>query len=82
MYLPEDLGPCPAGAANPFEDEKRVSQGQDRAGRRNPGGEYAPFLLPANYQKYHAGGTARLFFTLSTWNPYQTVLMATDVFLH
>jgi hypothetical protein len=80
MHRPIDKGKCPAGAPNPFEDEKRVPRGdQERAGRRNYGGEYAPFLLPSSYQRYNGIGTTRLFFTLSTWNPYQTVLMATDV---
>jgi Domain of unknown function (DUF4185) len=83
MHLPAYIASCPTGAPNPFEDEKRVSQGQpSEPGRRNAGGEYAPFLLPSNYHKYFANGTTRLYFTLSTWNPYQTVLMATDVGLH
>ncbi len=72
---------CPRGAPNPFDDEKRESQGTEHAGMRNDGGEYAPFLLPSSYHKYSAGGRTTLYFTLSTWNPYQTVLMATDATL-
>ena len=81
MHLPPDDAPCPTFAPNPFEDEKRAP-GKDGVGRRQPGGEYAPFLLPSNYHKYSANGTIRLYFTLSTWNPYQTVLMSTDVGLY
>ena len=80
MHLPADIAVCAAGLSNPFEEEKRVPQWDpSRPGRRNVGGEYAPFLLPSNYQKLNDNGTMSLYFTLSTWNPYQTVLMKTVV---
>jgi hypothetical protein len=49
------------------------------------GGPYAPFLLSRYSQVGFRGsdGTAgaRLFYLLSTWNPYQVVVMKTDILL-
>jgi hypothetical protein len=39
----------------------------------SPGGAYAPYQIP-RYARKSAGAT-HLFFALSTWNPYQVVLM-------
>lgn len=41
------------------------------------GGEYGPYLMA----RYTTGGAGqcRLFYTLSTWNPYQVVVMQTDL---
>lgn len=41
------------------------------------GGEYAPFVIPS-YTKVE-GDALSLYFTISTWNPYQVVLMRTRV---
>lgn len=41
------------------------------------GGEYGPYLM-ARYIKAEKG-QCRLFYTLSTWNPYQVVVMQTDL---
>ena len=42
-----------------------------------PGGEYAPYML----KRYFRGNSKRctIYFTLSTWNPYQVVLMRADI---
>ncbi len=42
------------------------------------GAEYAPYLLPSRYSK-RSGGSVPIYFELSTWNPYQVVLMKTAV---
>jgi Domain of unknown function (DUF4185) len=47
------------------------------AGKLQYGGEYAPFLMPG-YTKVD-GDTTSLYFVMSTWNPYQVVLMRTRV---
>jgi hypothetical protein len=47
-------------------------------GRRHEwGGEYGPFLMA----RYTSGSSAqcRIFFTMSTWNPYQVVIMRSDL---
>ena len=73
MHLPVGCLPegCPSGI-NPFEEEKR-----------NPGrevaGEYAPFLLPSQYTKPAPNGQTSIYYLMSTWNPYQVVLMRSDV---
>jgi hypothetical protein len=41
------------------------------------GGEYAPYLI-ARYTKVDADRTT-LYWVMSTWNPYQVVLMKTEV---
>jgi hypothetical protein len=41
------------------------------------GGEYGPYIM-ARYTTGGAG-TCRLYFTMSTWNPYQVVVMQTDL---
>jgi hypothetical protein len=53
--------------------------------RQNPancalpwGGEYDSFLIPS-YTRV-SGNETRLYFVMSTWNPYQVVLMRTSVF--
>lgn len=51
-----------------FHDAKQPNRG---------GGEYGPYLIP----RFTTGDANRcsLVFTMSTWNPYQVVLMTTDV---
>jgi hypothetical protein len=46
-------------------------------GKLQYGGEYAPFLIP-RYTKVDRHQTV-LYFVMSTWNPYQSVLMRTRV---
>ena len=68
MHLPQG---CTSGV-NPFEEEKRSPN-------REPGGEYAPFLLPSQYAKPAPNGQTSIYYLMSTWNPYQVVLMRSDV---
>jgi hypothetical protein len=42
------------------------------AHEESAGGEYAPFFLPFFRQ---SGDEARIYYAMSTWNPYQVVLM-------
>ncbi len=70
---------CSGKGLNPLEESVRdydtVRRGPNK---RAWGGEYAPLLLPSRYAKV---GTASvtLYFLLSTWNPYQAVLMRTVI---
>ena len=41
------------------------------------GGEYGPYLIPRFFTGDQA--TTTIFYTMSTWNPYQVVLMRTDL---
>jgi hypothetical protein len=67
---------CNNKGVNPAEES--VREIKDGTNRRAWGGEYAPFLLPSRYAKVLAEGTT-LYFLMSTWNPYQVVLMRTQV---
>ncbi len=74
---------CSSGT-NPFEEEKRrikppIDPRDLPAAFRESGGEYAPFLLPGRYARPAANGRTALYYLLSTWNPYQVVLMKADV---
>jgi hypothetical protein len=42
-------------------------------GHNNPGGVYAPYVIP----RYTRGGlqNTTIYYTMSTWNPYDVVLM-------
>ncbi|KRE54802.1 hypothetical protein ASG92_24645 [Arthrobacter sp. Soil736] len=44
----------------------------------DPGGEYGPYQV-SNYSVGTVDGGAQVYFTMSTWNPYQVVLMSTLV---
>src|ERR1041385_3745925 len=66
---------CLPPQPNPFEAAVRDGKQPEKLAW---GGEYAPFLLPSRYLKGQ-GETATLYFTMSTWNPYQVVLMKTEV---
>ena len=41
------------------------------------GGEYGPYIM-ARYTK-STGNGCQIFYTLSTWNPYQVVIMRSDL---
>jgi RecB family endonuclease NucS len=71
----QDPSSCKPGDLNPFE--AAVRDAVDPA-KLAYGGEYAPFLLPSRYVQVD-GDTTTLYFTMSTWNPYQVVLMKTEV---
>ena len=47
-------------------------------GRENEyGGEYGPYMIPRFFRKTPKG--ARIYFLMSTWNPYNVVLMRADL---
>jgi hypothetical protein len=81
MHRPEG---CTSGA-NPFEEEKRSlkfypgTNSGPKIAQREVAGEYAPFLFPSRYAKPTPNGQTTLYYLLSTWNPYQVVLMRTQV---
>lgn len=66
---------------NPSHDGNRRLDASLGAIVRNGGAYYAPFLLPSRYAKARPGGNVELYYTLSTWNPYQTVLMRAEAFV-
>jgi len=70
---------CVGRGLNPLEESVR-DYDPDRGGpnKRAWGGEYAPLLLPSRYAKVEAVGVT-LYFLMSTWNPYQVVLMKTVI---
>jgi hypothetical protein len=71
----QDAGPCPAGSPNPADLGFR----DDKDPEKNAwGGEYDACLLPPRYDKY-TGGSLTLYWVMSTWNPYQAVLMKTEI---
>jgi hypothetical protein len=43
------------------------------------GGEYGPYII----SRFTTGGNGacRIYYTMSTWNPYQVVVMQTDLAL-
>jgi len=55
----------------------RTIDGFQDPGHDWPGGEYGPYLI----ERFTQGTADRctIFFTMSTWNPYQVVLMSADV---
>jgi hypothetical protein len=65
------VSPCPPDLPNPMDRGMQVN------GVVSWGGEYAPILLPTytNVQ----GESTDLYFLMSTWNPYQVVLMRTHL---
>ena len=42
------------------------------------GGEYGPYQI-SNYSERAEGGAVHLYFSMSTWNPYQSMLMRTEI---
>lgn len=55
----------------------RMDEIHDPGRHEKFGGEYGPYLIP----RFTSGDSNRctLVFTMSTWNPYQVVLMSTEV---
>jgi hypothetical protein len=62
--------PCAANEPNPRDEGVQNPKGQ-----LSWGGEYAPMLLPT-YTTVEGDSTS-LYFFMSTWNPYQVVLIRT-----
>jgi hypothetical protein len=69
-------GACLGIGPNPAEES--VRDVSTAINRRAWGGEYAPYLLPSRYVKATAAQSS-FYFALSTWNPYQVVLMRTEI---
>ena len=74
---------CKNKGLNPVEESVRGNVPLERIGvcpkdatTRGWGGEYAPLLLPSRYARVQ-GNQVTLYFLMSTWNPYQVVLMRT-----
>jgi hypothetical protein len=60
--------------AKPAQKDDGLS---DPRREREYGGEYGPYLM-ARFTTGDAG-KCRAYFTMSTWNPYQVVVMQTDL---
>ena len=83
--LPSNLG---TGTWNP-KDQERVERNAQKDPQKTAGGdwdlmfggEYAPFLIPSytTVKESLLGNETSLYFVMSTWNPYQVVLMRTRV---
>ena len=69
--------PAEESVRNPIRDTTRIDK-PVIASKRGWGGEYAPLLLPSRYTKIE-GEKTTLYFLMSTWNPYQVVLMKTII---
>jgi Domain of unknown function (DUF4185) len=72
---------CANKGVNPAEESVRhIDQAwhHGKPTKRGWGGEYAPLLLPSRYAKVEKDQVI-LYFLMSTWNPYQVVLMRTQV---
>jgi hypothetical protein len=85
----EETGECKDRGPNAAEESVRRDDPpvnrNDESVRRNPpptkrgwAGEYAPIILPSRYARV-AGDETTLYFLMSTWNPYQVVLMKTQI---
>jgi hypothetical protein len=61
---------CPPGSPNPNDHLIARSGGPDAYG-----GEYGPYLIDAFTHGSLEDRTTTIYFTLSTWNPYEVVLM-------
>lgn len=61
---------CPPGSPNPRDS--LISRGH--GGADAYGGEYGPYVIDA-FTRGDGNGRTTIYFTLSTWNPYQVVLM-------
>lgn len=70
----QDPSRCPPGSPNPADLGWAVNDRHESAW----GGEYDSFLLPPRYNQYR-DGRLTFYFVMSTWNPYQVVLMRTDM---
>jgi hypothetical protein len=61
---------CPPDTPNPKDDLVIRPDGQD-----DWGGEYAAYVIDAYSTGDESTRTTTIFFTMSTWNPYQVILM-------
>ena len=52
---------------------KKVDSVQDPGRENEYGGEYGPYMIPKFFKGNRAGAT--IYFLMSTWNPYNVVLM-------
>jgi hypothetical protein len=74
-------GACQSTDPNPAEEGMRAVIKPDdgvKFVKRDPGSIYAPYLLPSRYMQLE-GDDLAIYFTLSTWNPYQVILMKTQI---
>lgn len=59
----------------PNADHTQEGFGADRSSEL--GGMYGPYQIPQYTGRTDRG--AQIYFTMSTWNPYQVMLMAVDI---
>lgn len=59
----------------PNADHTQEGFGADRSA--DLGGMYGPYQIPQYTRRTDEG--AQIYFTMSTWNPYQVMLMAVDI---
>jgi hypothetical protein len=64
IHLPPSVSGKLDGLSDPGQTEKR-------------GGEYGPYVM-SRYTTAIPGG-CRIYFTMSTWNPYAVMVMQTDL---
>ncbi|HEY0867890.1 MAG TPA: DUF4185 domain-containing protein [Fimbriimonas sp.] len=57
--------------------DRKVDEVHDPGRENEYGGEYGPYMIPRFFRKTSGGAT--IYYLLSTWNPYQVVLMRTDL---
>jgi hypothetical protein len=57
--------------------DKKVDAVHDPGRENDYGGEYGPYMIPRFFRKTEDG--ARIYFVMSTWNPYAVVLMRADI---
>ncbi|CAN5631381.1 hypothetical protein BH11ARM2_BH11ARM2_05930 [soil metagenome] len=57
--------------------DRKVDSVNDPGRENEYGGEYAPYMIPRFFRKNEKG--ARIYFVMSTWNPYNVVLMRADL---
>jgi hypothetical protein len=67
-----DLSPCPAGSPNPKDDLRKD-------GGNVFGGEYGAYLISSFTRGSIEKRETTIYFTMSTWNPYQVVLMKSNL---
>ncbi len=65
---------CPRGSPNPSDN--LISR---EHGSRSYGGEYGPYVIDGLTRGSLARRSTIIYFTLSTWNPYQVVLMTSTL---
>ncbi len=70
MHDREPAQHCPPGSPNP-QDQLIARSGGDDA----YGGEYGPYVIDAFTRGNREDRSTTIYFTMSTWNPYEVVLM-------